>query len=117
MYISIERGCYFSALTLLFASSRLRVVFESFSRLTAVGLGGDSVYIWGGGRGHGEKSPIFRYCGFGGKAVPLQPKKEPLYLTILQFTILQFTILQFTILQITILQITILQLSTLNCQF
>ena len=45
--LSLLRLCFDSALTLLFSSSRFRVVFESFSRLTAVGLGGDSVYIWG----------------------------------------------------------------------
>ena len=83
--------------------------------MTAVGLGGDSVYIWGGGRGHGEKSLFLGIVALVEKQYLCSPK-EPLYLTILQFTILQFTILQFTILQITILQFTILQLSTLNCQ-
>ena len=33
----------------------------------------------GGGRGHGEKSPIFRYCGFGGKAVPLHPQRTSIF--------------------------------------
>ena len=79
--------CFESALTLLFSSYRFRVVFESFSRLTAVGLGGDSVYIWGGGRGHGEKSLFLGIVALVEKQYLCSPK-EPLYLTILQFTIL-----------------------------
>ena len=44
----------------------------------------------GGGRGHGEKIPIFRYCGFGGKAVPLQPQRTSIFDN---FTIYNFTII------------------------
>ena len=72
---------FFSALFLVFFSSRFRVVFEIDgcwswwrSYLRARGMGGLLVKI-----------PFFRYCGNGGKAVPLQRDLSSVILKVLTF--------------------------------